>query len=31
MKKALAAIRQDEYGQRYPASFALTRIEYLND
>ncbi len=25
------AIRQDEYGQRYPASFALTRIEYWKD
>ncbi len=25
------AIRQDEYGQRYPASFALTRIEYWQE
>ena len=25
------AIRQDDYGQRYPASFALTRIEYWEE
>lgn len=25
------AIRQDEYGQRYPPSFALTRIEYWEE
>ena len=26
-----SAIRQDEYGQRYTAAFALTRIEYWKD
>ena len=25
------AIREDEYGKRYPASFALTRIEYWEE